>query len=126
MQVIERDTTVKWKVDFAENNPQDIQSMKEQAVVNLVEKIGESIVWGPEQEVSLSRFDDWNGEYVRIEDGKDMVDAIDRQDGWSTKQATFHAELVDLKCYSRVGYVSSKMALQMVEDDWAAERHVIP
>jgi hypothetical protein len=100
--------------------------MKEQAVVNLVEKIGESIVWGPEQEVSLSRFDDWNGEYVRIEDGKDMVDAIDRQDGWSTKQATFHAELVDLKCYSRVGYVSSKMALQMVEDDWAAQRQVIP
>jgi hypothetical protein len=51
--------------------------MGEQAVKNFVEKIGESIVWGPEQEVSLSRFDDWKGEYVRIEDGEDMVDEID-------------------------------------------------
>jgi hypothetical protein len=59
--------------------------MGEQAVKNFVEKIGESIVWGPEQEVSLSRFDDWKGEYVRIEDGEDMVDEIDWQDGWSTK-----------------------------------------
>ncbi|KAK1694628.1 hypothetical protein QYE76_011325 [Lolium multiflorum] len=100
--------------------------MKEQAMVNLVEKIRESIVWGPEQEVSLSRFDDWKGEYIRIEDGDDMVDGIDRQDGWSTKRATFHAELVDLKCDSRVGYVPSKMALQMVEDDWVAQRQVIP
>jgi hypothetical protein len=27
---------------------QDMQSMEEQAVKNLVEKIGESIIWGPE------------------------------------------------------------------------------
>jgi hypothetical protein len=51
--------------------------MGEQAVKNFVEKTGESIVWGTEQEVSLSRFDDWKGEYVRIEDGEDMVDEID-------------------------------------------------
>jgi hypothetical protein len=87
-----------------------------------VEKIGESIVWVPEQEVSLSRFDDWKGEYVRIEDGEDIVDAIDRQDGWSTKRATFHAELIDLSSDSRVRNVPSKFALQIVEDDWAAQR----
>ena len=46
-----------------------------------VEKIGENIVWGPEQEVSLLRFDDWKGEYVRIEDGEQIVDEIDRQNG---------------------------------------------
>jgi hypothetical protein len=57
------------------------------------------------------RFDDWKGEYVRIEDGEDMVDEIDRQDGWSTKRATFHTELVDLNSDSRVGYVPSKLAL---------------
>jgi hypothetical protein len=49
-----------------------------------------------------------------------VVDAIDRQGGWTTKRATFHAELVDLKYDSRVGYVPSKLALQMVEDDWDA------
>jgi hypothetical protein len=32
IQVIERDTIVKWEVDFAEIDPQDIQSMGEQAV----------------------------------------------------------------------------------------------
>jgi hypothetical protein len=51
-------------VDIA---PQELQSMGENAVKNLVEKIGESVVWGPEQEVSLLAFDDWKGEYVRIE-----------------------------------------------------------
>jgi hypothetical protein len=69
MQVFERDTIVKWEANFVEIDPQDIQSMEEQAVKNLVEKIEESIGWGPEQEVSLSKFDDWKGEYVRIEDG---------------------------------------------------------
>jgi hypothetical protein len=126
MRVIERETIVKWNVDCAEFDPQEIQSMREHAVKNWVEKIGESIAWGSEQEVPLSRFDDWKQEYVRIEDGEDIVDAIDRQDGWATKYATFHAELVDLKCDSRVGYVPSKLALQMVEDDWAAQRLVVP
>jgi hypothetical protein len=42
------------------------------------------------------------------------------------ERATFHAELVDLNCDWRVGYVPSKLALQMVEDDWAAKRPVVP
>jgi hypothetical protein len=63
--------------------------MEEKAVKNLVQKIGESIVWGLEQEVLLSRFDDWKGEYVRIEDGEDMTDAIDQQDIWTTNRLPF-------------------------------------
>ena len=47
---------------------------------------------------------------MRIEDGEEMVDEIDRQDGWTTKQTMFHAELVDLKTDSKVGYVPSKLA----------------
>ncbi|KAE8821490.1 hypothetical protein D1007_00263 [Hordeum vulgare] len=54
--------------------------MEEKAMQNLVEKIGESIVWGPDQEVSLLRFDNWKGCYVRIEDGEDMVAEIDQQE----------------------------------------------
>jgi hypothetical protein len=50
-------------------------------VRNIVEKIGESIAWGPEQEVSLLRCEEWKGEYVRMEDGEALVDEIDRQDG---------------------------------------------
>jgi hypothetical protein len=41
--------------------------MRENAVKNLVDKIGKSVVCGPKQEVSLLVFDDWKGEYVRIE-----------------------------------------------------------
>ena len=93
---------------------------------NVVEKIGESIFGGPEQEVALLRFDNWKGEYVRIEYGEDMVDEIDGQDGWTTKQTMFHAELVDLKTDSKVGYVPSKLASQMVDDDWASERQIMP
>jgi hypothetical protein len=37
-----------------------------------------------------------------------------------------HAELVDLSIDSRDGYVPSKLALQMVEDDLAAQRQVMP
>ena len=83
----------------------------------MVDKIRESVVWGPEQEVSLLRFDDWKGEYVRIETGEQMVDEIDERDGWRSKSAMFLAELIDLKSDSRVGYVPSKLASQMVEDD---------
>ncbi|KAE8783355.1 hypothetical protein D1007_43261 [Hordeum vulgare] len=54
--------------------------MEEKDVKNLVERIGESIVWGPDQEVSLLRFDNLKGCYVRIEDGEDMVAEIDRQE----------------------------------------------
>ena len=78
---IERDTIVKWEVELAEIDPQELQSMEEKAVRNVVEKIGESIFWGPEQEVALLWFDNWKGEYVRIEDGEEMVDEIDRKNG---------------------------------------------
>ena len=44
---------MKWEVECAEIDPQEIQSMEERAVRNVVEKIGESIVWGPEQEVAF-------------------------------------------------------------------------
>jgi hypothetical protein len=44
--------------------------MKEQAVKNWVEKIGKSIAWSPEQEVSLSLFDDWKQGYVGWKMGK--------------------------------------------------------
>lgn len=73
IQNIERDTIVKWEVEFTEIDPQVLQNMGEKAVKNWVEKIGENIVWGPEQEVSLLRFDDWKGEYVRIEDGEQIA-----------------------------------------------------
>ena len=63
---------------------------------------------------------------MRIEDGEDMVDEIDLQDGWTSKRATFHAELIDLKCDSRVGYVPSKLASQIADDDWASQRQITP
>ena len=82
MQDIEGDTIVKWEIDFAEIDPQELQSMEEKAVKNVVEKIGESIFLGPEQEVALLRFDNWKGEYMRIEDGEEMVDkSIDKMAG---------------------------------------------
>ncbi|KAE8781093.1 hypothetical protein D1007_45676 [Hordeum vulgare] len=59
-------------------------------------------------------------------DGEEMVDEIDRQNGWTTKQTTFRAELVDLKSDSKVGYVPSKLPAQMVDDDWASERQIMP
>ncbi|KAE8772399.1 hypothetical protein D1007_55609 [Hordeum vulgare] len=48
---IQRDTIVKWEVDCAEIDPNEIQSMEEKAVRKLVEKIEETVLWGPEQEV---------------------------------------------------------------------------
>ena len=89
IQNIERDTIVKWEVEFTEIDPQVLQNMGETAVKKWVEKIGENIVWGLEQEVSLLRFDDWKGEYVRIEDGEQIVEEIDRQNGWTSKRAIF-------------------------------------
>ncbi|KAE8818189.1 hypothetical protein D1007_04065 [Hordeum vulgare] len=100
--------------------------MEKRAVRNVVEKIGEGIFWGPEQEASLLRFDNWKGEYVRIGNGEEMVDEIDRQDGWASKQTSFHAELIDLKSDSKVGYVPSKLASQMVDDDWTSQRQITP
>jgi hypothetical protein len=118
---IQKDTTVRWEVEFEEIDLQEPQNMKEKAVKNVMEKLGESVHWGPEQEVTLLRFENWKGEYVIIENGEEMVDEIDQQDYWSINEATFHAELVDLKSYSKVGYVASKLALQMLEDDWASQ-----
>ncbi|KAE8778535.1 hypothetical protein D1007_48555 [Hordeum vulgare] len=73
IQDIPRDTFVRWDVDCRDIDPQELQNMEEKVVKNLVERIGESIVWGPDQEVSLLRFDNWKGCYVRIEDGEDMM-----------------------------------------------------
>ena len=81
MRLIERDTMVEWYVPTDDIDPQDLASMEEEAVRRVVDKIGESVVWGPEQEVSLLRFDDWKHEYVRIETGEEMVEKIDRRDG---------------------------------------------
>ena len=45
IQNIERDTIVKWEVEFTEIDPQILQNMGETAVKKWVEKIGENIVW---------------------------------------------------------------------------------
>jgi hypothetical protein len=50
--------------------------MEEQAVENVVEKLGESVIWSTGQEVLLLQFENWKGEYVRIESGEEMVDEI--------------------------------------------------
>jgi hypothetical protein len=55
-----------------------------------------------------------------------MVDQIYRQDGWTMKEATFCTELVDLKSYSKVGYVASKLVSQMSDDAWASHSQVVP
>ncbi|KAE8778320.1 hypothetical protein D1007_48752 [Hordeum vulgare] len=123
---IQRDTIVKWEVDCAEIDPNEIQSMEEKAVRKLVEKIGETVLWGPQQEVSLLRYDDFKGEYVRIEDGEDIVVEIDRQEGWASLRAAFFAELVDLNIDSKVGYVPSHLAMQKADDDWDSQRHIVP
>ncbi|KAE8775460.1 hypothetical protein D1007_52017 [Hordeum vulgare] len=102
IQKIQRDTIVKWEVDCVEIDPNELQSTEEKAVGKSVEKIGETVLWGPEQEVSLLRYDDFKGEYVRIEDGEDIVDEIDRQEGWASLMAEFFVELVDLNIDSKV------------------------
>ena len=123
---IERDTLVRWEVEFTEIDPQELQILEEKAVKNVVEKLGDSVLWGLEQEVALLRFDNWKGEYVRIENGEELVEEIDRQDGWTSKEATFRAELVDLNADSKVGYVPSKLASQMLDDVWASQREMVP
>ena len=40
VQDIDRDTTVRLDVEFADVDPQELESMKEKAVGNLVERIG--------------------------------------------------------------------------------------
>jgi hypothetical protein len=58
---IERDTTVRLDVDCSEIDPHELQSMEEKAVQILVQRIGEKVIWSPDQEVSLLRFDNWKG-----------------------------------------------------------------
>jgi hypothetical protein len=70
---IERDKTVRLDVEFSDIDRQELQSLEEKAVKNLVETIGESVFWGPNQEVSLLRLDNWKGQYVRIEYGEQMI-----------------------------------------------------
>ncbi|KAE8787652.1 hypothetical protein D1007_38351 [Hordeum vulgare] len=123
VQDIYRDTSVRLDVKLADVDHQELESMKEKVVGNLVERIGESIVWGPEQEVSLQRFDNYYGEYVRIEDGESMVAEIDQQEGWACKQVTFYADLIDLQTNSIVGYVSSKMAALLEDDVWVSQKN---
>ena len=48
MRYIERDTIVSWEVEFAEIDPQELQTMEEKAMKNVVEKIGQSVLRGPE------------------------------------------------------------------------------
>jgi hypothetical protein len=126
VQNIERNTIVRWEVEFREIDPQELHNMEERAARNVVEKLGEIIIWGPRQEVSLLWFENWKGEYERIESGEEMVHEMDWRDGWTTKEATFRAELVDLKSDSKVGYVASQLAAQMSDDAWASRSQVVP
>jgi hypothetical protein len=48
---------MRWEVDFGEIDPQEMHNMEELAVRNVVEKLGESVIWDPGQEVSLIRFE---------------------------------------------------------------------
>jgi hypothetical protein len=66
MQNIERDTIVRWEVEFEEIDPQELQDMEDKAV----KKVGLSVLWCQEQEVALLRFENCKGEYVRIENGE--------------------------------------------------------
>jgi hypothetical protein len=50
---------------------------------------------------------------VKIENIEKIVDEIDWQEGWTSKEATFHAELIDLKSDFKISYVPSKLASQI-------------
>ena len=117
---------MKWEVAFEEMDPAELPNMGGEAVRTMVEKIAEHVIWGPEQEVSLLWFDNRKGSYVRIEDGEQLVEEIERQEGWTSKVALFYAELVDLNVDSKVGYVPSKLAMQQADDDWGSERCIVP
>ncbi|KAE8783776.1 hypothetical protein D1007_42757 [Hordeum vulgare] len=120
LRIVEHDRLVSWEFVFEDIDPQELVNQEEKAVRTIVEKTRESTPWGPEQELALLRFEEWKGEHVTLEDGEALVNEIDRQDGWTGKRATFHAELVDLKSDSRVGYVPLKLAMHMEDGDWAA------
>jgi hypothetical protein len=46
MHSIERETTVLLEIKFCDLDPQELQIMEEQDVRNVIEKIGESVLWG--------------------------------------------------------------------------------
>jgi hypothetical protein len=56
MPNIVRGTIVRWEVEFGVVDPQELQNMEEKSVKNMVEKLGQSVLWGPEQEVVMLRF----------------------------------------------------------------------
>jgi hypothetical protein len=45
MRYIERDTIMSWEVEFGKIDPQELQTMEEKAVKNVVEILGEIIFW---------------------------------------------------------------------------------
>ena len=126
MRAIDHNIVVNLQLSLDDFDPQALVDQEEKAVRDIVERIGESIPWGPYQEVQLVRYDDWKGEYVRMEVGEALVDEIQHQLGFDNKHATLLAELVDLKSDSRVGYVASKRAMQIEDDEWAASIPVRP
>jgi hypothetical protein len=126
LQDLEKGTVVILDIDLGEFDPQELQSMGEKAVKNVVEKLGHSVLWGPAQEVALLKWQDGKEAYVRIENGEDLVEAIHEQNGWTSHEVTFKAKLVELNSISKVGYVPSQLATQMIEDDWAAQRVTMP
>jgi hypothetical protein len=45
---------------------------------NVLEKLGQSVFWGPEKEVASLQFENWKGEYVRTENGEEMIYEINQ------------------------------------------------
>ena len=58
VRTIDHDTLVSLELSFYDIDPQELVNQEEKAVRDIVEKIGESIPWGPEQEVALLRYED--------------------------------------------------------------------
>jgi hypothetical protein len=61
-----------------------------------------------------------------MEDGEALIDESIGKTAWTSKRATFLTELVDMKSDLVVGYVPSKLAMQITDDDWAASRQIMP
>jgi hypothetical protein len=45
-----------WKVTFGEIDLHELENMEENVMKNMVEKLGQSVLWGLEQEVTLLHF----------------------------------------------------------------------
>jgi hypothetical protein len=83
-------------------------------------EIGQSVFWSLGEVVALLRFENWKGEYLRIEN-----EEVDEIDGWTSKDVTFHAKLVDLKSDPQIGYMPLNLASQLSDDDWASKRRIV-